>query len=237
MPTTAPRSPHTTSMSANPEPGPVPRSGPNTIANPPPPRIAGSNTPSAKGPAIAIAAGAVIWAISRRAANTFPWTSGATFACQIAWFDPFMKGRMKEEQNAAMAQTVISRPTPIKNAPRTPEIAIPPRTPWTRRFGPPHALSASPPATPPTAAAELTAPRMNAFLPVRDRSRARRGVRGPLDRLERPGDRPHDVPVPDLEEAGEIEEQEDNRPDARREVAEHHRELPVPPVHEGPRDG
>ena len=95
--------------------------------------------------------------------------SGATFACQIAWLEPLMKGRMKEEQNDAMDQTRIPRPRPMRTEPRTPPSTIPPRTPWTRRFGPPQALSAIPPETPPIAAAEFTAPRISASFPERER--------------------------------------------------------------------
>ena len=73
-------------------------------------------------------------------------------------------------------------------------------------------------------------------LGLREHRGDRGGVRGPLERLERALEGPEDEPVPHLEGAGEIEEQQDDRPDPRGEVAEHHRELPVPPVHEGPCD-
>ncbi len=55
-------------------------------------RMAGSNTLSASGPAISMAAGVVMVAITSRTENTRPCRFGGTFDCQIAWLDALIIG-------------------------------------------------------------------------------------------------------------------------------------------------
>lgn len=74
--------------------------------------IAGSNIWSASGPASSIDTGATIWAIMRRAANTRPCTSGATFDCQIAWLDPLRIGADSQHTNQPSDHSATVCPTP-----------------------------------------------------------------------------------------------------------------------------
>ena len=108
-------------------------------------------------------------AISRRVENTLPCTSGATFDCQMVWFEPFRKGLMKEDMKLALVQTGMPRPNPIRVAPSSPERPQPDNTPCTLRFGPPQALNTAAPTTPPMAPIELTVPSASSLLPVRAR--------------------------------------------------------------------
>ena len=152
-----------------PAPGPVPTSQLNVsertllVA-----RICGSRTKSARVPAMIGEMGLVNQAMSRRAENTRPCTSGATLACQMAWFEELTNG----DTSAAITMPTIQignpplRPTSTRPMP---EIAHPPRTPCTRRLKPPHALMITPPITPPIAPAVCTEPSMRVSLPVRER--------------------------------------------------------------------
>src|SRR5512137_1063500 len=97
--------------------------------------------------------GPIDQAIMRRVEKTRPCTSGATLACQMAWLQPLIIGAKKEKEKLATNQTGTVWPAPSNACPSRLEKNQPSSTPWTRRFGPPQALIANAPTTPPIAPA------------------------------------------------------------------------------------
>src|SRR5690349_695100 len=104
-------------------------------------------------PAISGEIGLVIQAIRVRAENTRPCTSGATFDCQIAWFEPLISGTKSAEIAFVAIQNGTQVPKPIR-AKKKLDTIQPASTPWTLRLNPPQALIATPPTTRPMAPAD-----------------------------------------------------------------------------------
>jgi len=92
-----------------PAPGPIPTSHPNDDVRLPPDFIEGSNTLSAKKPAINIAGGPETCAINRLVENTRPCRSGATLLCHIDWLEMLIIGFMSMERKKIETQAVMTR--------------------------------------------------------------------------------------------------------------------------------
>ena len=135
----------------------------------------GPKTRSARGPARSMARGLAHQAIMRLAAKTLPCTARGTLACQMAWLDPLSTGIKKLPRKARTAQAEGSSTAPMRARARL-ERAMPRKTPWTRFLGPPHRERRSPPATPPSPAAERTKARAASDIPVLARTMAGRTV-------------------------------------------------------------
>src|SRR5215216_2982158 len=97
--------------------------------------------------------GLVIQAIKVRAEKTRPCTSGATFDCQMAWFEPLISGAKRAESARAPIHngSHVVKPTSEK---KKLKMIHPASTPWTRRLNPPQADIATAPTTPPIAPAD-----------------------------------------------------------------------------------
>ncbi len=80
-----------------------------------------------------------------------------------------MIGMNSCDRKLPAAQPGTPRDRPITIGPSRLSPDIPSSTPFTRRFGPPHVLMSSPPATPPAAAIDSTVASEAALLAVRAR--------------------------------------------------------------------
>ncbi len=85
----------------------------------------------------------------------------------MAWLDPFTIGTNSMVRNAAGSHTANDRPAPSGTVPSKPDPIMPNSTPWMRRLGPPHRLSASPPTTPPAPMADCMLANASSSFPVR----------------------------------------------------------------------
>src|SRR5450756_2098984 len=158
IPTAAPARPAHTNISEIPVPIPVPVSQPNTGANLPAGIIAGPKTLSASGPDASMATGTVTCAMRRRTENTRPCSAGGTLDCQMAWLLPFRIITSTIIRKEPAIHTGSDLPRPMTSVPNNDVSTMPMSTPFTLRFGPPHAVSRAPPTTPPTAAADCVDP-------------------------------------------------------------------------------
>ena len=106
--------PNTVNINPIPRPGPIPKTFPRVLVNLLPFVSRGEKILSDTGPVARYAKGIIEKAIIRLTENTRPWTSWATFDCQIACELPLVMGKASIPTNCAAVIKGMAVKNPVK---------------------------------------------------------------------------------------------------------------------------